>query len=104
VKPLVVTAVLWGCAHAAPPWPKPSAKETDGGESLSPHVSKWVAVVDKEIKPTAKPDPKPDASTNAPADGKPAISPPVVREPEPAPPPAADEEGEETIVIEIDDE
>lgn len=102
MKGLIVTVLLLGCAHAAPPWPKPSPSDTDGGESLAPHESKIVASADKETKADAKSEPKSDAPAKSPGDAKPATAQPA----ENAPAAAAsvpEEEGEETIIIDIDD-
>jgi len=104
VKAFIVAALLLGCAHAAPQWPKSSAKETDGGESLAPHESKWAAATDSESKSGAKSEVAPTMATTSATDSKPALSPTGTSEPASAPAAAPEPEGEETIVIEIDDD
>lgn len=103
MRQCILMVALLGCAHAAPPWPKPSLSETDGGESLAPRVAKSVVVAKKE--PT--PDAKPDADSRPSVDTKPAPAPPGASSPPaapaPVPTPTVEEPDEETIVIEVED-
>lgn len=98
-KQWIAAVALLGCAHAAPPWPKPSVSETDGGESLAPREAKSVVVAAKETKPEVKP-----AENRPSTDTKPATpAPPVESVVPPAPAASVEDPEEETIVIEVED-
>ena len=99
----VILLALVGCTHSAassPAWPKASAREKDGGESLAPHESKAIAVAAEkpatEAKPDAtKPDVKPAAAVTE-GGATPAITPAVTT-------PTDETITTEDIIIEIDD-
>ncbi|MGE5182597.1 MAG: hypothetical protein ACM31C_11065 [Acidobacteriota bacterium] len=102
---LVLALVLAGCAsHAAsgPAWPKPSPTDTDGGESIAPHVVRSAeATVDKsddDDKPAPAPAAAPAAKDAPATKDAPAATPGA-----PAPPAVEEPTTVEDIVIEIDD-
>jgi hypothetical protein len=85
-----------GGSGTDPKWPKPHATDTDGGESLAPHVAaaQAVAAASNDTKPTdaAVVTPPTTPTTTAPAATTPAVTPPT------------DETIQtEEIIIEIDD-
>ncbi len=96
---LALLAVLLGaCAVSShePAWPKGHTSETDGGESLAPHVARVVATAAK----TDDDKPATPAVTTAPAAAATNATPAAVTAPA-----AATEEviQSEEIIIEIDD-
>jgi len=102
----LLVVLLAGCTHHAatttgPAWPKQAAAETDGGESLSPHVARReVTAIERSVddKPTAMPMAAPAAASSAPGvDAGPA---PMMTAPTP---PIEETITTEDIVIEIDD-
>lgn len=104
MRQCIVMVALLGCAHAAPPWPKPTVSETDGGESLAPREAKSVVVAAKETKPEVKPEvAKPAPNEAKPATAVPAPAAEAAPAPPPSVPPIPDDEGEETIVIDVED-
>lgn len=103
MRSFLFAVALVGCARSAttgPAWPKPATAETDGGESLDPHVSRRevteIERSDDDVKPPATETPivKPSAPAAATSAGTPA-----------APPQTPTEETitTEDIIIEIDD-
>lgn len=108
MKQCVLMVALLGCAHAAPPWPKPSVSDVDGGESLAPREPKFVAAADKETKSDDKADKPSDDQKASPADDKkttpPATEPDAESTSEPQAETSSDEPDEETIVIEVEEE
>ena len=84
-------------AAAGLSWPRPAAREIDGGESLAPRAAaRAVAAVVEDDRPADRAADKPAAASGAPAADKvPAVTLPV---------PAADEPlMTDDIVIEIED-
>jgi hypothetical protein len=96
----LVLVVVSGCAGSsghAPAWPKTHEAETDGGESLAPHVARAVAVAadktEDEVKPAA---PAATAAAVTP-DAAPSVATPAATQPQ-------DETiNTEEIIIEIDE-
>ena len=96
---LVLAAPLTSCiggSGAEPKWPKPHASETDGGESLAPHVAGATAIVaatgDDKPAVVATPEATPTAVTPAATTTTPAAT-PTTEEPIQT----------EEIIIEVDD-
>ncbi len=93
----VLVLLLGACVGGSatePKWPKPHERDTDGGESLAPHVAttQAIAATSDDVKPT-------DATVApaTPTTTTPAVTPPAVT------PPTDETIQTEEIVIEIDD-
>jgi hypothetical protein len=99
---VVLLVVLLGCAHSHDPaWPKPSATDKDGGESIAPREARAVTAVE------ASPDetPSAEAAEATPAKPAPSAGTPITPVAAPAaatPSGAEDPLTTEEIVIEID--
>jgi hypothetical protein len=99
VRFVVLAALLVACGGSrshTPAWPKASAHDSDGGESLAPRVAGSVAAIEQadEIKPDDKPVVKPDAPAETSVGIKPVV--PATTKPD-------DVITTEDIIIEIDD-
>lgn len=93
---VLVLGACVGGSGTEPKWPKPHEADTDGGESLAPHVvtAQAIAAATDDVKPADATVVTPVAT---PAATTPAVTTPVVT------PPAAETLQTEEIVIEIDE-
>jgi len=98
---LLALAACSSSAAAGPRWPKPSAREADGGESVAPRpAARAIAALAEEARPDRdKPSAKPAEPAAVPA------APPARATPAPASDATAteDEPLSEELVIEIED-
>ena len=94
---VLACAACSGSRSRGPAWPKASAREADGGESLAPHLASSVAAIEKsdELKSEDKPAVKLEEPIIKPTTGGGSL---------PVTTPTPDEPiTTEDIVIEIDD-
>lgn len=93
---VVLLGACVGSSSTSPKWPKQHESETDGGESLAPHVAaaEAVAAVTEDVKPA---DATVVTPAVAPAATTPAVTTPAVTTPTDEPIQT------EEIIIEIDD-
>jgi hypothetical protein len=94
---VIAMAACSSPAAAGPSWPRPTASEVDGGESLAPRAAaRAVVAVVEDDKPADRAADKPTAASGVPGADRPAAA--------TIPVPAADEPiMTEDIVIEIED-
>jgi hypothetical protein len=91
---VIALAACSSAATAGPAWPKPAAREVDGGESLAPRAAaRAIAALIEDDKPSSKPIDKPAVAAALAGPDKPAATISVVEEPVTT----------EELVIEIDD-
>ena len=99
----VVAIALGACVHSTtsePAWPKASASEHDGGESLAPHESAQMATAlersDDDVKPIAIPMTTPSIAPSIETGASSVVTPSITA-------PVEETITTEDIVIEIED-